>query len=207
MWRAGTDTEIRFGWGQYYQAQETNELQLSDGVEEFFPAQRAEHFVLNVQRQIMKDITAELSVFRKSFRTLRPRFENAFNALTLVPEIQFDRVQVDPRKAESLGAELSIIRGTPSDSLLWWASYAWAQTRDWTDDGKIERNWDQTHAVKAGLSWKRRNWDLSGALEVHTGLAEERTDTYVRIGTRWLEDAVGRNNGAQRTTLRYVCVC
>lgn len=189
LWHAGKNTEVRFGWGQYYQAQETNELQLSDGIEDFFPAQRAEHFVLNVQRQITKYATAELSVFRKSFRTLRPRFENAFNSLTLVPEIQFDRIRVDPRKAESLGAELSIMHGTASDSLIWWASYAWAQTRDWTDDGKIERSWDQTHTVKAGLSRKRGSWDLSAALEVHTGWPKnELIPTYILEpdGTRTL---------------------
>ncbi|MEJ2275203.1 MAG: TonB-dependent receptor, partial [Woeseiaceae bacterium] len=47
LWQPSEKTEIRFGWGQFYQAQETNELQLGDGVSDFFPAQRAEHFVLH----------------------------------------------------------------------------------------------------------------------------------------------------------------
>jgi outer membrane receptor protein involved in Fe transport len=162
-------TEIRLGWGQYYQAQETNELQLADGVAQFFPAQRAEHFVLNVQQQTGRDTAAELSVFRKSFRTLRPRFENVFNSLTLVPELQFDRIMIDPDKAESFGAELSISHGTSSDDLLWWMSYTLAETRDWTDAGKVERSWDQTHTLKGGVAWRRKPWDFSAAAEVHTG--------------------------------------
>jgi len=169
LYQASDNTEIRLGWGQYYQAQETNELQLADGVADFFPAQRAEHFVLNVQRQFGQEMAAELSVFRKSFRTLRPRFENLFNTLTLVPELQFDRVMIDPDKAESFGAEVSITRGTSSDDLLWWASYTWAETRDWSDEGKIARSWDQTHTLKAGVVMRRAPWDFSAAAEVHTG--------------------------------------
>ena len=169
LWQAGENTEVRLGWGQYYQAQETNELQLSDGNDQFFPAQRAEHFVASLRRQLAKDTDIEISAFRKSFRTLRPRYENAFNVLTLVPEIQFDRIRVDPRKAESHGAEITISRGAADDTLIWWASYSWAQTRDWTSEGKISRSWDQTHAIKAGLSWNRGRWDLSWAFDAHTG--------------------------------------
>jgi hypothetical protein len=169
LFQAGDATEVRLGWGQYYQAQETNELQLADGIAEFFPAQRAEHFVLSVQHQSGAETVAEISVFRKSFRTLRPRFENLFNTLTLVPELQFDRVMIDPDKAESFGAELSVSRGTSDDDFLWWASYSWAQTRDWTAAGKIERSWDQTHTLKGGVVMRRAPWDFSAAAEVHTG--------------------------------------
>lgn len=174
LWDVGNKTEIRLGWGQYYQAQETNELQLSDGVEEFFPAQRAEHVVTNIRHQVSRDTAIELSVFRKSFRTLRPRFENLFNRHTLVPEIQFDRIIIDPQKAESVGAELTVTNGTSADSVMWWATYGWAKTRDWTDEGKVVRSWDQTHSLKTGLSWTNGRWDLSAALEVHTGWPENR---------------------------------
>lgn len=174
LWSVGNNTEIRLGWGQYYQAQETNELQLSDGIDEFFPAQRAEHFVANFHYQLARDTAIELSAFRKSFRTLRPRFENLFNRHTLVPEIQFDRIMIDPQKAESVGAELTVTRGTSADSIMWWATYGWAQTRDWTNEGKVVRSWDQTHSLKTGLSWRSGRWDLSTALEVHTGWPENR---------------------------------
>lgn len=169
LYQPSDRTEVRLGWGQYYQAQETNELQLADGVADFFPAQRAEHFVLNVRRQFGDETAAELSVFRKSFRTLRPRFENVFNALTLLPELQFDRVMIDPDKAESFGAEISLTRGTSSDDVLWWASYSWAETRDWSDEGKVERSWDQTHTLKGGVAVRRAPWDFSAAAEIHTG--------------------------------------
>ncbi len=162
-------TEIRLGWGQYYQAQETNELQITDGIAQFFPAQRAEHFVLNVRHRVGSRLLLEASAFRKSFRTLRPRFENLFSTLTLVPELQFDRIMLDPDKAEALGLEVTLTGATRDDRLLWWGSYAWAETRDWSDEGKIPRSWDQTHAIKAGISWQRRPWTVAAAADVHTG--------------------------------------
>jgi len=169
LYQPSARTEIRFGWGQYYQAQEINELQLSDGVDDFFPAQHAEHFVLNMRHTLRNGFNASLSVYRKSFRTLRPRFENSFNTLTLLPELQFDRVQVDASGAHALGAEVTLSRGASDQDLFWWMSYAWSEVEDETADGTIERSWDQTHTFKGGLSWRWGSWDFSAAGEVHTG--------------------------------------
>lgn len=169
LFQPGEATEIRLGWGQYYQAQEINELQLSDGIDEFFVAQRAEHFVVSVQHGFGYDIDASLSVYQKSFRTLRPRFENVFNTLTLVPELQFDRVRVDPSGAEAFGVELTVTKGAADDDLIWWFGYDWSRILDETESGKIRRSWDQTHTVKGGISWRFRQWNFSAAAEVRTG--------------------------------------
>jgi outer membrane receptor protein involved in Fe transport len=162
-------TDIRLGWGQYHQAQEINELQVSDGVDEFYPAQRAEHVVLSVEHLLGSGIELAVSVYRKSFRRIRPRFENVFNSLTLLPELQFDRVRVDATSAEARGAELMLLRGSADDDLFWWFGYAWSEVNDRTEHADIRRSWDQTHTFKTGLSWRWRAWDLSIAGEVHTG--------------------------------------
>jgi len=169
LYRAGERTELRLGWGQFSQAQEINELQVSDGVGTFFRAQRAEHVVANLKHRFANDINVDISYYRKSFRTVRPRFENAFNSLTLLPEIQFDRYRIDPVSADATGAELMVSEGDAGQRLFWWFGYTWSEVRDKTPDQKIARSWDQTHTVKAGLSWRWRKWDLSVAGEVHTG--------------------------------------
>lgn len=162
-------TEIRFGWGQYHQAQEINELQISDGVADFFPAQRAEHIVFNLRQGMSSDIDLNLSVYRKSFRTIRPRFENAFNTLTLLPELQFDRVMVDAANAESVGAELTVTHGEAEGDQLWWLSYAWSDVEDTTRLGDEKRSWNQVHTVKAGASWRWSAWNFSIAGQWHSG--------------------------------------
>jgi len=108
-------------------------------------------------------------MYRKSFRSLRPRFENSFNALTLLPELQFDRILVEASGAEAIGAEITLNRGSSEEDLLWWLSYAWSEVEDATRDGDIKRSWDQTHTVKGGMSWRWGRWDFSAAGEVHTG--------------------------------------
>jgi len=169
LYRASERTEIRLGWGQYSQAQEINELQVSDGVDTFFTAQRAEHVVANLKHHFRSSINVDISYYRKSFRAVRPRFENAFNSLTLLPEIQFDRYRIDPLSAEAHGAELMVSEGDASERLFWWVGYAWSEARDEMPGRKILRSWDQTHTVKAGLSWRWGHWDFSAAGEVHTG--------------------------------------
>lgn len=174
LYRPDARTEIRMGWGQFSQAQEINELQATDGVSEFFPAQRAEHVVANLRRRLATDLSVDVSYYRKSFRSVRPRFENAFNTLTLLPEIQFDRYRIDPSTAETYGAELRISKGDGGEQLFWWLGYAWSEVRDTVDSRKIPRGWDQTHAVKAGISWRWGHWNFSAAGEVHTGWPRTR---------------------------------
>ncbi|MDH5241692.1 MAG: TonB-dependent receptor, partial [Gammaproteobacteria bacterium] len=169
LYQLGEHTDIRLGWGQYSQAQEINELQVSDGIDAFFPAQRAEHVVANLKHRWRNDINVDVSYYRKSFRTVRPRFENAFNSLTLLPELQFDRYRIDPVSAVATGAELMLSRGDGGENLFWWIGYAWSEVRDKTPSGYTARSWDQTHTGKAGLSWRWGRWDLSAAGEVHTG--------------------------------------
>lgn len=174
LYQIARNTELRLGWGQFSQAQEVNELQLSDGIEAYFPAQRAEHIVANLQHRFNQGATLDVSAYRKSFRTLRPRFENAFNTLTLVPEIQFDRVRIDASSAESRGAEIMLSQQSSEHSLTWWAGYAWASVEDTVENARIRRSWDQTHTGKAGLSWRWGQWNFSFAGEVHTGWPKTR---------------------------------
>ena len=169
LYQPNENTELRFAWGQFSQAQEVNELQVSDGLDSFFPAQRAEHVVGNLKHRFNNNLNLELSVFRKIFRAVRPRFESAFNHLSIVPEIQFDRVIIDASSAESTGAELLISRGSGADDLFWWIGYSWSEVEDAVPGGKQKRSWDQTHTGKYGASWRWGSWDFSAAGSVHTG--------------------------------------
>lgn len=162
-------TAIRLGWGRYYQAQEINELQVSDGVASFFPAQRAEHFLLSVEQALPLGVDLEFTAWHKRFGSLRPRFENLFNSLTLLPELQFDRTRIDPTASEAQGIDIVASQGAAEDDLLWWIGWSWAEATDTTASGPTKRSWDQTHTVKAGVSWRSGRWNFSAAGEVHTG--------------------------------------
>ncbi len=160
-------TEFRLSWGRYHQSQGIQELQIEDGVTDFYPAQRADHFIAGIRHNFGNKYSVRLELFQKYMSDLRPRFENLFDPLALIPELQPDRVRIAPTKAQARGLELSIDR--TSGSLTWWASYTLSKVNDTIDGLKESRSWDQRHALIAGLNWNNDAWDFSVAANVHSG--------------------------------------
>lgn len=169
LYRLGDNTELRVGFGQFYQAQEINELQVNDGVSNYFPAQRARHSVASLTHRFASDVELRLEWYEKEYGSLLPRFENAFDPLALIPELQIDRVRIDAAGAVTRGAELMLSRASRQSNTFWWLSYAWAEISDTTALGEIPRSWDQTNAVKAGINWDWKKWSFSAAGLWHNG--------------------------------------
>ena len=160
-------TELRFSWGRYYQSQGIHELQIEDGVTDFFPAQQADHIIAGISHKLGNNHSVRLELFQKEMNDLRPRFENLYDPLALIPELQPDRVRIAPNSALARGLELSINR--TGQALSWWASYTLAEVTDTVDGVEVPRSWDQRHSLQAGLIWAVNNWDLSLAGHVRSG--------------------------------------
>ncbi len=163
----GSKTDIRFSWGRYYQSQGIHELQIEDGVTNFLPAQRADHIIAGISHRIGKQHSVRLEVFQKDMDDLKPRFENLYDPLALIPELQADRVRIAPSAARARGLELSVSRA--GRDLSWWASYTLAEVTDTVDGVEVPRSWDQRHSLQAGLTWSVANWDLSIAGHIRSG--------------------------------------
>jgi outer membrane receptor protein involved in Fe transport len=168
LYRLGADTDLRMAYGEYYQAQEINELQVSDGVTEFYPAQHAQHVVASLNHRFRSGMDLRVEAYRKQYRSLMPRFENIFDPLVLIPELQIDRARIDADSAIAEGMELTL-SGTGADELSWWASYSWSRTADTLQGEETRRSWDQTHSFSAGFSRDWRKWSFSAAGTAHTG--------------------------------------
>ena len=163
----GKKTELRFSWGRYHQSQGIHELQIEDGVTNYFPAQRADHLILGLNQKLNDNHLLRLEIFQKDMHKLRPRFENLFDPLAIIPELQPDRIRISPDSAVSNGMEVSVERhGKP---LSWWASYTLSKVTDTLDGREELRSWDQRHALQAGINWTNDEWDFSLALQVHSG--------------------------------------
>ena len=167
LYRLGEKTDLRVSVGRYYQSQPIQSLQVEDGVTNFWPAQRADHVVLGAQHLFRNDMSMRLELFYKDIGQVRPRFENLFDPLGLMPELQQDRVRLDPSSARSRGVELSVDQRL--GQFGWWASYTWSNVTDQINGVDVLRSWDQTHALQAGLDWKNERWNFSTATSVHTG--------------------------------------
>ena len=161
------DTELRFSAGRYYQSQPIQSLQVEDGVTNFWPAQRSDHVILGVRHLFANDVALRAEIFLKEIRNLRPRFENLYDPLGVLPELQADRVRLDPSLAQARGIELTADRAVGRWD--WWATYTWSRVTDQIAARDEPRSWDQRHALQTGLGWRNGEWTFSAALSVHTG--------------------------------------
>jgi len=167
----GQRTELRLSWGRYYQAQEINELQVEDGIAQFWPAQRADQLILGFRHAFderrNRHYALRIELFDKRLSNVQPRFENLYNPLGLIPEVQPDRVRLDPSGGRSRGFEVSLDRR--SGPLTWWATYVFAKATDRIDGRNQLRSWDQPHAVQGGVNFSNERWEWGLAAKVHSG--------------------------------------
>ena len=86
LYQLGPRSNLRASWGRYFQSQGLLQLQVEDGVREFFPAQSAKHYIVSLEHRLRNDLVFRVETYRKTLSDLRPRYENLFNSLSLLPE-------------------------------------------------------------------------------------------------------------------------
>ena len=88
--------------------------------------------------------------------------------MSLLPELEPDRVRIAPADAEATGIEFSA-KAQISPHLGAWATYAVSQTNDDQIGLDTARSWDQRHAASVGLSWTRARSSASFLVGWHSG--------------------------------------
>ncbi len=161
-------TDLRLTWGRFYQSQDIQQLQVEDGVDHYFPAQRSDHLIAGMGFRFSNEWSLRAEAFQKQYSELRPRFENLLDPVPLIPELAPDRIRLAPSAAEAHGVELTLEYDN-GESLNWWASYTLSRITDRIDGVDELRNWDQKHSFQAGLAWHLNNWELGFAAHIHTG--------------------------------------
>ncbi len=167
LYRTSERTELRFSAGRYQQSQPVQSLQIEDGVIRYWPAQRADHVIAGFRYFAPADTALRVEAFYKDISKVRPRFENLYDPLGVLPELQADRVRVAPTTARAHGVEISADRITGAWN--WWATYSWSEVSDRVDGRDEPRSWDQRHALQAGIAWHDERWSFSAAASVHSG--------------------------------------
>lgn len=165
--KTSENTELRLSAGRYHQSQQIQSLQVEDGISRFWPAQRADHFIAGFRYLAPSDTSVRVEAFLKNIRRVRPRFENLFDPLGVLPEFQADRVRLDPTAARAQGLEISADRSVGAWN--WWASYTWSKVTDRIDGRDVSRSWDQRHAFQGGFGWQDESWSFSLAGSARSG--------------------------------------
>jgi len=188
LYEVNAALQLRVSWGRYYQSQGIHQLSVEDGLKSFSPAQRADHWIAGVQYHFAGDYRLRLEAFDKDYSRLKPRFENLFDKLALIPELEPDRVRLDPESARARGVEVSLeYRGRKE--INWWLNWSWTKATDSIRGRDQPRSWDQRHAVQGGIAWTHGPWEAGAALNVHSGWPttgmslgfEEEEDRYFPI--------------------------
>ena len=167
-WRVDERTRLLASWGRYQQFEGIEELQVEDGVDEFSPAQSADHLIFGLEHDLTRDYSLRVEAYRKHYTDLRTRFESLYDPLSLAPELRWDRVAISPSSALAEGGELLLTR-KPGGAWSGWFGYAWARVTDEVDGGDVRRSWDQTHTVNLGVLWASGPWQATLAAQYHTG--------------------------------------
>lgn len=167
MFRPWENGELRLSAGRYHQSQPIQSLQIEDGITNYWPAQRADQVIVGLRHLFANDLALRTELFHKELRDVRPRFENLYDPLGIMPELQADRVRLDPTKARAQGLEVSLERARGAWN--WWAAYTLSRVTDRIEGVDVPRSWDQRHAFQAGFSWHDEYWTFSLAGSVHSG--------------------------------------
>ncbi len=120
-----------------------------------------------LSRRTNKAIPVRVS--RRNIRDPRPRYESLFEPRNTFPEIERDRVRIDPESSRSQGLEL-VLRGAAGAQTDWWINYAYSSARDRLAGQDIRRQIDQPHALNLDVNWRLGpKWNLNLAWRYHTG--------------------------------------
>ncbi len=168
-WRPWPKSVVRFAWGWFYQSQRPNELQVEDDETELRPAELAEHRVLDFEHRFGNGGWLRAEAFERRISRTRARYENLFDPVAVFPELEEDRVRIDPRDGEAEGVEVGYhsAEGAP---FAWWLSYAFSSAEEEIDGHQVPRSIDQTHGLRAGWSFRtRRGWSFNALWQYHTG--------------------------------------
>ena len=169
LWKLTPDSDLRLGWGRYYQSQRLNELQVEDGMTRFAPPEVAEHRTASFEHRFGEGLALRVEAFDKPMRGVRPRFENMLNPIDVFPEAQDDRVMVAPSRSRASGLEMRLT-GNAGPRAAWWVGYVHSRVTDTIDGRQVPRSWDQPHAASGGLDLDLPDrWNASLAGSYHTG--------------------------------------
>jgi TonB dependent receptor/TonB-dependent Receptor Plug Domain len=155
-------------WGQFVQPQRVDEWRSEENQATPDPASRTTHLIVGVAHDWPNTLRLRVEIYRNHWSVVSPYFDNLLDAVSLLPELEPDRVRIAPVDAEATGIEFSA-KAQISPHMGAWATYALSRTNDDQFGRDTVRSWDQRHAASVGLSWTRARSSASFLVGWHSG--------------------------------------
>lgn len=177
-------TKLRASWGRYYQSHGLQELQVGDGETTYHPSERADQVAVGLEHLLRNGVDLRVELYRRQMADPSPRFINLEQELNIFPELEGDRLRLDPIRGRAAGLELSAERRT-GRNWAWSVSYALAIAEDELPEDSplpcageppceggswIPRQYDQRHTFRAQLAYRPNpRLNLSWSWTYHSG--------------------------------------
>lgn len=183
----GAHTALRVAFGRYTQPQPIYGLQTQDGVNQFAPADIAEHRVVGLEHEASAAMF-RVEAYERLITREHPRYINLRMKSETFPEETSDRMLLDATSGRARGVEL-MARHAPSDGLAWSGSYTLASVTDLVDGRDVPRVYDQRHTLYLDASYRPvgGSWRFSLAWQTHSG--------WPVAPVRFVEDTLRAANG------------
>jgi len=122
-------TSVHAAWGNYYQIEGIQEISAVDGERGFYPAQKADHYVIGFRHQLPTGTDFRLEAYYKKYSSLRPDHRNSVSRIEMYPELEWDRQTVYCEGTVARGIEV-YLKHDVGGKLSCYANYAYARVRD-----------------------------------------------------------------------------
>lgn len=168
LFSLGENTTLRTAWGRYHQSQGISQLEAADQETVFSPSERATQIGAGIEHRMGNGISGRVEVYRRRVERPLRQYFNRWREILPFPEVEKDRLRVDPAEARAAGVEIL----ARQDGAIWdWsASYSYSSTEDLVEGAWVPRFMDQRHAFT--LTWgfnPSPAWSVTGAWQIHSG--------------------------------------
>jgi hypothetical protein len=169
-WTMTPSTTLRLAWGQYHQAHTLQDLSVVDGDTTFARAERAEHRVIGVERELGGGWTGRAEAYQRVLTTPRARFVNIDGGTeTPLPEGDLDRVRFAPSSGDVRGIEM-LAQYDRGGRVRGGASLVMSRATAVIAGRRTPRPYDEPLAAAVDVAYRgTRGWTLAASYTAHSG--------------------------------------
>jgi hypothetical protein len=177
----GHGMTARLGWGYYRQMQGIDDVATLNNNTSYYPSERSQQWTAGWDRVGDKGSVLRIEGYWKRGTQLRPVYRNWKGAIDAFPEVNEDRMLVEPHDNTAKGAEIYFDRPL-GEHWTARASYSFAIA----DENVIRMTsvnngdallydlehpnpQDQRHAANADLTYRLNRWTMNGSFAFHSG--------------------------------------
>lgn len=175
-------TALRGAWGFFHQSHDLRDLDVMNGVTEFYPAQRAEHRILGLSHTFQNGVAVRVEAYDRKVSNPWPEYRDLQPEMTDVVQEESPEhiVRLEPTRGSARGIEF-LVKHETGGPVAWAATYTYAVAEDEIDGEWIPRPRDQRHSAHLEFALKPSSrWSVSGGWHYHSAWPGTRLDFDVR---------------------------